>query len=132
MTTPSRDDNVTTTACPVCGVDFRPIRRQRYCTPVCRQAAYRRRQPVPAAVVAPAPARRRELTVYTCAECEQRYLGQQWCPDRQRPCTRTGIGGLCPNCDEPVALDDLLSQHNAAAKITHYAQPRCTIEAGSQ
>jgi len=24
------------------------------------------------------------------------------------PCTRVGLGGLCPHCDEPVALADLL------------------------
>jgi len=99
--TPSRDDNVTTstptaTACPVCGRGFIPVRRQRYCSPACRQGAYRRRQPpAPTTAVAVPPGRsRRAGTVYACTECEARYLGQQWCPDCNRPCTR--IGGRRP------------------------------------
>src|SRR4051812_25312071 len=27
------------------------------------------------------------------------------------PCTLLGIGGLCPCCDEPITVDELLSQH---------------------
>jgi hypothetical protein len=37
-------------------------------------------------------------------ECEQRYLGEQWCVGCVRPCRRVGVGGLCPHCDEPVAI----------------------------
>jgi hypothetical protein len=40
--------------------------------------------------------------------CETRYLGQQRCPDCGIFCRRVGHGGLCPHCDEPVALQDLL------------------------
>ncbi len=114
--TPSRNDVETTSpsrlCCyPVCGAGFRRTRRQRYCSPACRQAAWRARHaepPVP--TVATTTTRpRRDTTVYACAECEQRYLGQQWCPDCHRPCRRVDIGGLCPHCNEPVAIIDLLS-----------------------
>jgi hypothetical protein len=38
---PSRNDirNDNPATCPVCAATFTPIRRQRYCTPACRQAA---------------------------------------------------------------------------------------------
>lgn len=119
---PPRDDIVTTTAgtgarCPVCGTPFVRVRRQRYCSPACRQAAFRDRSGDPlTATAAPIatstrPLRRREVTVYTCPDCEARYLGQQWCHDCNTPCTRTGVGGLCPACAEPVAIDDLITQH---------------------
>ncbi len=132
MNTPWRDDNVTTMPCPVCGAGFQPIRRQRYCTPACRQAAYRRRRPATATITMNPPAHQRDVTVYTCPECDQRYLAEQWCPDCQRPCTRTGTGGACPHCDEPVTVEDLLDRRAAAATINYYAQPRSAIEAGSQ
>lgn len=120
----------TSTACPVCGAAFQPVRRQRYCSQACRQAAYRRRLPA-APVIIPATGHRRDITIYACTDCEQRYLAEQWCPDCQRPCIRVGYGGLCPHCDEPVAVDDLLAQQQPAP-FAHYAQPRPTKEAGSQ
>lgn len=111
---PLRNDNETTTSgrssCPTCGAGFTPIRRQTYCSPACRQAAWRARhtspRPVDIPVVTARP--RREITVYACTVCEQRYHAQQWCPDCQRPCRRVDTGGLCPHCDEPVAIGDLL------------------------
>jgi hypothetical protein len=136
MTAPSCDDNVATTAlCPVCGTAFRPVRRQRYCTQACRQAAYRARNPDPPAdttIAIAARTQRRDITVYLCADCDQRYLGAQWCHDCQRPCTRVGLGGSCPHCDQPVAVDDIIGQHGAHIKITNYAQPQFPKEAGSQ
>jgi hypothetical protein len=119
--TPSRDDIETTSPgalaqCPTCGAQFRRVRRQRYCSPACKQAAWRARHHDPLAQATPhptpaPPTTRRHVTVYTCPDCEERYLGQQWCDDCNRPCTRTGIGGLCPACDHPIAIDELLSQH---------------------
>lgn len=110
---------VTTTAagpvaCPVCSTGFTPIRRQRFCSPSCRQAAWRARQPAPTTDPAPAPtghrSNRRSITVYTCPECETRYLAEQWCPDCNHPCRRVGTGGLCPCCEEPVTVDELLDR----------------------
>ncbi len=52
---------------------------------------------------------RRANTVYACPECDTRYLGQQWCHDCNQPCVRIDRGGLCPHCDEPVTLNELLN-----------------------
>ncbi len=113
---PPRNDIETATTCPICHVGFAAVRRQLYCTPACRQAAWRARatstdlNTVSTPVL---PARgRREHTVYACTECDQRYLGEQWCYDCVRPCIRVGLGGSCPSCDEPVVLDELLNLHN--------------------
>jgi hypothetical protein len=114
--TPSRNDTETTSParlchCPVCGTGFLRNRRQRYCSPACRQAAWRTRHPEPPAPTATTTTThrpRRDTTVYACGECEQRYLGQQWCPDCHRPCHRIDTGGLCPHCDQPVTVTDLL------------------------
>ncbi len=98
---PSRNDVETRATCPVCHPGFVAIRRQTYCTPACRQAACRARNSSADsrlnAPVVPAPGRP-QVTVYACTECDQRYLGQQWCDDCVRPCVRVGLGGLCPHC----------------------------------
>jgi len=119
---PCRDDNTTTSAsvseasqplCPVCWTPFTRIRRQRYCTDACRKTAWTRRhaanttRPIIETLV-PQAIRRRDVTIYACPSCESRYHAQQWCHDCNQPCTRVGLGGLCPNCDEPVAITDLL------------------------
>jgi hypothetical protein len=109
-----RNDNVTTTGCPVCSTAFTPVRRQRYCTPACRQAAFRARHtenPTPPTITIPPNIPRRDITVYECPDCAARYLGQQWCHPCNTPCTRIDLGGLCPNCDEPVAVSDLTNRH---------------------
>lgn len=102
---PSHNDGLTI-ACPVCGRGFRPVGRRRFCSDVCRQAAWRQRHPTPWPAV---PARLPRATiVYECPECSARYLGEQRCADCQRFCRRVGPGGLCPHCDEPVAVTDLI------------------------
>jgi hypothetical protein len=126
---PPRDDIETTSPtpgshCPVCANRFERVRRQRFCSPACRQAAWRARtqDPLTAAAdvsVAAPRAGRRDRTVYTCPECEQRYLGEQWCHDCNRPCTRTGIGAPCPACEHPVVIDDLLAQHQDQTTQRH-------------
>ena len=111
---PWRNDNETTTAGPVCGTPFTPIRRQRYCTPACRQAAWRNRHSDPnpePVIVLPPRAPRRAITVYHCSGCDTRALGQQWCHDCNRPRTRLGTGALCPHCDEPITFRDITDQH---------------------
>jgi hypothetical protein len=107
-----RNDTRTAATCPVCQATFTPVRRQLYCTPACRQAAWRARHPNPRpTVVVPPTPHRRSTTVYQCPECDTRHLGQQWCPDCHRPCVRIDSGGLCPHCDEPVAVSDIIGQH---------------------
>ncbi|MGI8681305.1 MAG: hypothetical protein ACR2JO_04080 [Mycobacteriales bacterium] len=112
----SRNDIETTSSCPVCHATFVPVRRQRYDTPACRQAAWRARNSttdLAAAQPAALPTgSRRKRTVYECTECDQRYLGQQWCDDCVRPCVRVGLGGLCTSCEEPVVVDELLNAHD--------------------
>ena len=102
---PSRNVAVTI-PCPVCGLLFTPVGRQRVCSAACRQAAWRRRHGVPPPSIPHRAAR--VATVYQCPTCDQRYLGEQRCPDCGVFCGRVGPGGLCPHCDEPVALADLL------------------------
>jgi len=117
---PSHDDITTTSArhaqlrCPVCWTTFQRVRRQRYCSDNCRKTAWaRRRAATPNTPPPPPPGRRRAATIYSCPSCESRYHGQQWCPDCNQPCTRVGLGGLCPHCDEPVAIADLLDPQEA-------------------
>jgi hypothetical protein len=110
---PLRDDRVTM-PCPSCGQDFRPTGRQRFCSAACRQATWRRRQATPL----PEPQPRqfpRLATVYECPACETRLLGRQRCPDCGVFCRRVGPGGLCPQCEEPVALADLLNPEKGGA-----------------
>ncbi|MCA1696038.1 MAG: hypothetical protein LC749_15670 [Actinobacteria bacterium] len=118
--TPPDDDNTTTSPtprtppdrllCPVCWTPFTRIRRQRFCSDNRRKTAWARTHqatPRPTEPVPP-PGRRRDHTVYSCPSCQTSYYGQQWCPDCNQPCTRIGIGGRCPHCDEPIPLTDLL------------------------
>ncbi len=97
-------------ACPACGQPFTRSGRRRWCSGACRQAAWRRRHPGPAATAGLAPPRpARDHTIYQCGDCGQRYHGLQWCHDCNQPCRRIGPGGACPHCDEPVALQDLIT-----------------------
>jgi hypothetical protein len=105
LTSPLRNDGGTI-ACEGCGRAFDRSGRRRFCSDACRQAAWRRRHPAPIPVLPTGSPR--AATVYQCSACETRYLGEQWCPECQRPCRRVGPGGLCPHCDEPVAMADLL------------------------
>jgi len=115
-------DDITTTStnrtgqprCPVCWTPFVRVRRQQYCSDNCRKTAWsRRRAATTSAPPPPPPGRRREVTVYSCPSCDSRFYGQQWCHDCNQPCTRVGLGGLCPHCDEPVAISDLLDPQEA-------------------
>lgn len=112
-TAPSRDATVTAANCPICQQQLPPGRPRRWCSPACRQAAYRRRTSTPAVppTALPAPRSRRDGTVYRCPECDTRLLGEQRCPDCNTYALRLGPGGPCPHCDEPVATIDLQEPH---------------------
>jgi len=105
---PSSDVSVTAPGCPACGQQLPVGRSRRFCSPACRQAAYRRRHQ-PDAHQVPLPRRRSRLegTIYQCPECETRYLAEQWCPDCSRPCQRLGAGGNCPSCEEMITIEEL-------------------------
>ena len=110
LPSPSGNDRVTIT-CPIDQRRFTPIGRQKYCSDACRQSAHRRRhQPVqPPPVELPPSRPRKPATVYACPDCDQRYLGDQHCPDCNTFCRRVGFGGACPCCDAPIAHDELLN-----------------------
>ncbi|MGH9119273.1 MAG: hypothetical protein ACRD0A_15755 [Acidimicrobiales bacterium] len=107
---PLRHDAVTI-SCPRCGRPFVPAGKRRYCSDACKAAAYRRRHDAAVAPVTLPPARpRKPITVYECDTCGTRALGEQRCQDCGTFMRRIGIGGHCPNCDEPVAITDLLDE----------------------
>jgi len=112
-----RNDNATTT-CPACGTPFSPVRRQRWCSDACRQAAWRRHRSAPQPAL---PARAE--TIYECPDCETRYLGEQRCPDCNTWCRRLAVGALaaggpCPHCDGYVALADILTENQLISPET--------------
>lgn len=109
---PVRDDHATA-RCPIDGRAFIPERGQRFCSTKCRQAAWRRTRQAPVAPVA-----RKIDTVYQCPNCEARYLGEQRCDDCNTWCVRIGPGGLCPCCEEPVAVRDIVSADQFAPPST--------------
>jgi hypothetical protein len=89
--------------CARCDKPFERAGRGRYCSPACRQAAYRDRRPDP-----PPPTKSvRPVIVYECPTCEQRFLDTRRCPDCNLYCRRLGTGGPCPHCDQPVTHTDL-------------------------
>jgi hypothetical protein len=107
---PSRDDTATRT-CPVCAGPFTATGRQTYCGSPCRKTAFRRRHQQPlTAITIPAARPRRGFTIYECPHCEDRLFGEQRCPTCGVFARRVDIGGPCPHCDQPVALQDLLDQ----------------------
>jgi hypothetical protein len=109
---PVRDDNETTSSgvrpCPVCGVTFHRVRRQTYCSSKCKQVAWRARGH-PDRPASPSPRRRRDRTVYQCIECDNRYLGEQWCTDCVRPCRSLGPGGTCGHCGDLLTVEELIA-----------------------
>jgi len=108
--TPSRHDSVTMT-CPVCGSDFVSVGRQRWCSGACRSAGYRQRKQLEApSVVIPALVPRGARSVYQCDICDTRSLGIQRCEDCGSFMRRIGFGGLCPCCEEPIAVFDLVPE----------------------
>lgn len=107
---PSSNDPVTM-PCPVCGTAFVAAGKRRYCRDACRVAAHRRRTRQPeTAVIVPPPAPKRPHTIYQCDSCGARLLGEQRCDDCGTFMRAVGIGGLCPSCDEPHTIDELLDQ----------------------
>jgi hypothetical protein len=116
---PSRDANATP-SCPVCGRGFHPDRvNQNYCSPGCRKQAWRRRHqtPIVPVLVPPKGRSRREVTVYECGSCGARAVGDQRCDDCGTWMGRVGPGGRCPNCDDPVAVSDLLDTGAMSAPV---------------
>ncbi len=112
--TPLRNAYVTPMAAPLvccsaCSKPLPPGRARQYCNAACRQAGWRRRhQNTTPTAVLPKPTSRRNTTIYQCPICDTRYLGDQRCDECNCFCTRLGPGGMCPCCDEPIAMQELL------------------------
>ena len=49
-------------------------------------------------------------TIYECGGWGERVLGERRCGDCNLFTRVVGLGGLCPECDTPVLLDDLLGE----------------------
>jgi hypothetical protein len=107
-------DQPGTRTCPMCGTALLKSRAT-FCSVACKQRAFRlrRRQ----AAVPEVSAVRQELkrqqqvvahTVYECPGCQERLLGERRCPSCQLFCRALGVGGHCPECEQPILLSDLL------------------------
>jgi len=106
--------------CPVCQSFFTASGRRRFCSDACRRLAWKRQHQAPVVpIVVPQPGRpRRPFTVYECASCGTRAVGEQRCEDCGTFMSRVGLGGHCPNCDEPVAVADLMAEEVMPKTIT--------------
>ena len=124
MPTPSSDVCVTAPSCPACGQQLPAGRSRRFCTPACRQAAYRRRhQTVGPDLPLPRSRSRLEGTIYRCPACETRYLAEQWCPDCSRPCQRLGAGGICPCREEMITVEELTEDTSPSQQLPMATKP---------
>jgi hypothetical protein len=104
----------TTSGCLVCGKSLLDT-RAKFCSPAHKQLAYRlRRRDSP---VTNEPDLRRQLqqqrrltahTVYECPNCQEHFVGERRCPTCQLFCRSIGMGGHCPECDQPILFADLL------------------------
>ncbi len=103
-------------ACPICSTAL-PSARARFCSDACKQRAYRLRRLDASAADATALTRMLKRlgeltahTVYECPLCETRFLGERRCQDCNRFCRALGLGGVCPHCDEPLLIAELLGK----------------------
>jgi hypothetical protein len=101
--------------CPACTDTFPIDGRSIYCTPRCRQRAYRLRhhqanRPTLTDLAAELRREHRLLaqTVYECPSCQDRFLGERRCGDCNRWCRKVGLGGQCSSCDEVLTVNDLV------------------------
>jgi hypothetical protein len=102
--------------CLVCTTSL-PSHRARCCSDACKPRAYRLRRidvtATDAALLATELKRLGELvahTIYECPDCGERFMAEQRCPDCHRFCRKLGLGGCCPDCQQPVLLAELLGQ----------------------
>jgi hypothetical protein len=110
-----RNDSQPPATCPVCGVEFQPNGRGRFCTPRCRQQAFRlRHRQVHSATLIDITKRLRHehrliaQTVYECSSCQERLLGERRCSSCNQWCRNIGIGGECGSCGDIVTISELL------------------------
>jgi hypothetical protein len=101
--------------CLVCGKDT-PSTRAKYCGRAHQQRSYRLRHQTPTAdltLVRKGLQRRKALvdhTIYECSSCGQRFVGVRRCESCNLFARALGLGGVCPECDSPVLVNDLLGE----------------------
>jgi hypothetical protein len=110
-----RNDSRSQRLCPVCEQRFHPVGRGRFCSPSCRQRAFRLRHCQPNRVtLTQLTARLRRArrllaqTVYECPSCQERSLGERRCPDCNLMCRKLGLGGECHGCADILTIGELL------------------------
>jgi predicted nucleic acid-binding Zn ribbon protein len=107
---PWRDASVTAT-CPVCDSPLPQGRARSWCSPRCRQAAYRaRHRPPTTTLTLPTPATRSRTAVgvYERPGCGDRLASERRCPACNLFARRLGDGGHCPACSEVITIQELL------------------------
>jgi len=111
----TRNDSQLLATCPVDGTQFQPVGRGRFCTPRCRQQAFRFRSrqadTTTLADVTDLLRRKHRLigqTVYECSSCQERLLGERRCSSCNLWCRKVGIGGECTGCGEIITISELL------------------------
>lgn len=112
--TPMRDGSRDGGSCLVCGAALVST-RARYCSRAHQQRAFRLRHQtgVDLQSLRLQLQRRRALvahTVYECPNCAERFVGERRCPECNLFTRALNLGGLCPECDAPVLLVDLLGE----------------------
>jgi hypothetical protein len=112
--------------CPVCTGTFPIDGRGIYCTPKCRQRAYRLRHyqaNIPTRIQLTARLRREQRllaqTVYKCSSCQDRFLGDRRCSDCNLWCRKVGLGGQCSGCDEVLTVSDLIGFDLNSKEVIH-------------
>ena len=107
---PWRDANVTPT-CPACDRPMPAARARTWCSPRCRQAAYRARHRATGPVLPPLPATgsRTARGVYECPGCGERLAGQRRCEACNLFARRLDEGGCCPSCGDVITVHELLN-----------------------
>ena len=107
---PSRDTSVTA-PCPICLGPMPTGHARSWCSPRCRQAAYRaRHRPPSLALTLPSTAvdSRTASGVYECPACGDRLAGERRCQECNLFARRLGEGGCCPACSEIITINELL------------------------
>jgi ssDNA-binding Zn-finger/Zn-ribbon topoisomerase 1 len=100
--------------CPMCNTALLKSRAT-FCSVACKQRAFRLRHQQPAMpelTIVREQLKRQWLlaahTIYECPSCEERFVGERRCPSCHLFCRALGVGGQCPECDQPILLSDLL------------------------
>ncbi len=124
VTMPSRS------SCPICQHHFTPTGRQQVLLrrlPGRRlPATPRRRPPIARRAPRPGPAGPSPSTNATAAATGP--SASSAAPTAPPSCARSASAATCPNCDEPVAVAELLDQEVIASRLTyHHQQPPTTL-----